>query len=265
MNKLSPQAKSVLIKTYPELGQYFASMETNSMLSQLLKNQAEEKMAVKLIKGERGDKGEKGDSPTSQELISLIKPLIPEPIKGEKGDEGKRGRDGLTPIKGIHYKDGEPGRDGSTPLIDYIAVAEAVHDPLKRSILKEIPKMEDIRKYLTDKASKGRLKSGDFDMNDLRWHGGGLSTVAHDNSLTGTGTTSNPLSVVGGISSGYQIPTSGSLNQGTFVWAVSPNVIVVDGVPRQRVQTDGTVNWTGTTTTVFASAPVPTFDIYATA
>lgn len=33
-------------------------------------------------------KGEKGDSPTEEELVSLIKPLIPEPIPGKKGDKG---------------------------------------------------------------------------------------------------------------------------------------------------------------------------------
>lgn len=38
-------------------------------------------------KGEKGDsvKGDKGDAPTEQELLSLIKPLIPEPIKGIDG------------------------------------------------------------------------------------------------------------------------------------------------------------------------------------
>ncbi len=36
-----------------------------------------------------------------------------------------------------------------------------------------------------------------IDTNDLRWHGGGLSAVAHDSTLSGTGSISNPLSVVG--------------------------------------------------------------------
>ena len=33
-------------------------------------------------------KGEKGDSPTNDEIVELIKPLIPEPKKGDKGDIG---------------------------------------------------------------------------------------------------------------------------------------------------------------------------------
>lgn len=72
-----------------------------------------------------------------------------------------------------------------------------------------------------------------------------------------TGTTS---------SSGFQQPTSGAVNgsNATFVWASAPNVIVVDqGRTMQQVSSDGTVNWTGTTTTVLTIAP--NFDIFATA
>lgn len=65
----------------------------------------------------------------------------------------------------------------------------------------------------------------------------------------------------GVVSSSYQAPLTGSLNQATFTWTTAPKVIVVDGVPKQKTQTDGTVNWTGTTTTVLSVWP--TFDIYA--
>ncbi|MCK9320236.1 hypothetical protein [Methanoculleus sp.] len=41
-----------------------------------------------------GIKGDKGDTPTDEELVALIKPLIPEPIKGEDGVDGL---DGETP------------------------------------------------------------------------------------------------------------------------------------------------------------------------
>lgn len=65
-----------------------------------------------------------------------------------------------------------------------------------------------------------------------------------------------------GSSTGYQVPISGSLNQSTFTWNKAPNVIVVDNVPRQKTQTDGTINWTGTTTTVLTI--YPSFDIFST-
>mgnify|MGYP006921296701 CR=1 FL=1 len=64
---------------------------------------------------------------------------------------------------------------------------------------------------------------------------------------------------------GYQTVTSGSIN-GTntvFTWAVAPNAIVVDGVSMRKVAADGTVNWTGTTTTTLTVAP--NFDIYGVA
>lgn len=70
----------------------------------------------------------------------------------------------------------------------------------------------------------------------------------------------------GGGSSGFQQPTSGIVDgvNATFTWATAPNAIVVDGGRSiQKVSADGTVNWTGTTTTVLSIAP--NFDVYATA
>lgn len=59
--------------------------------------------------------------------------------------------------------------------------------------------------------------------------------------------------ISGGITS-FQIPT-GALGQNTFIWAAAPNAIVVDGVTYQKENQDGTINWTGTTTTVLTFAP----------
>lgn len=59
-------------------------------------------------------------------------------------------------------------------------------------------------------------------------------------------------------------PISGAVNgtNQTFVFAVAPTAIVVDqGRTMQKVSSDGTVNWTGTTTVVLAVAPVS--DIFA--
>lgn len=46
----------------------------------------------------------------------------------------------------------------------------------------------------------------------------------------------------------------------SFTFASAPRVIVVDNVPRQKTSSDGTVNWTGTTSVTLAIAP--NFDIY---
>lgn len=66
--------------------------------------------------------------------------------------------------------------------------------------------------------------------------------------------------------SGFQVPTSGAVNgtNNSFTWATAPNVLVVDnGRAMRSTSADGTVNWTGTTTTVLTIAP--NNDIFATA
>lgn len=65
-----------------------------------------------------------------------------------------------------------------------------------------------------------------------------------------------------GGGTGFQQPT-GAVNGSnqTFVFATAPNVVSVDGVPKQKTQSDSTANWTGTTTIVLAVAP--TFDIFS--
>lgn len=91
-----------------------------------------------------------------------------------------------------------------------------------------------------------------------RGHGGvGLQVVSHDSSLTGDGTPGNPLkTVVSAASAGYQVPT-GSVNGSNkvFVFTTAPTVVSVDGVCRRKTSTDGTVNWTGTTTITLIIAP----------
>lgn len=72
------------------------------------------------------------------------------------------------------------------------------------------------------------------------------------------------ITATGGSGSGFQQKLSGNLGQNTFTWTTAPNSITIDGVSYQKVQTDGTVMWTGTTTTVLTGAPIPNFDIFST-
>ena len=71
--------------------------------------------------------------------------------------------------------------------------------------------------------------------NDVVITGGGGTSV-----LTATGT------------------VDGSNN--VFTFASAPVIIIVDGVPRQKTQSDSTANWTGTTTVTLLVAP--NSDIY---
>lgn len=70
----------------------------------------------------------------------------------------------------------------------------------------------------------------------------------------------NGINWVAGNAGNFQAPLTGGLT-GTNTWASAPKILFIDGVPRQRIQTDGTEMWTGTTTTVLTNAPLPTFDI----
>lgn len=108
-------------------------------------------------------------------------------------------------------------------------------------------------KSVLDKTFKGvedrvnyNIEHGRKKLSDMRWHGGGSSSA--------------------GSSSGYQQVQSGVVNgiNTSFTWATAPNVIVVDtGRVIRKVSSDGTINWTGTTTTIL-SVP-PNFDIFAIA
>lgn len=94
---------------------------------------------------------------------------------------------------------------------------------------------------------------------NLNFVGAGV-TVTDD-----AGNNATVVTVSTSAGAGYQVPSSGAVN-GTnkvFVWAVAPNAIVVDGVSLRKTASDGTVNWTGTTTTTLLIAP--NFDTYGVA
>lgn len=63
--------------------------------------------------------------------------------------------------------------------------------------------------------------------------------------------------VTSGSGSGYQTPISGTVNGSTtvFGFTVAPNALSVDGVVLNKVSSDSTVNWTGTTTVTLTIAP----------
>lgn len=86
-------------------------------------------------------------------------------------------------------------------------------------------------------------------------------TVTFDDVITGDILINfhNGTAVTG--STTYEVPT-GTVNgvNTSFVFATAPSVVVVDGVAMQKTATDGTTNWTGTTTISLTIAP--TFDVF---
>lgn len=92
--------------------------------------------------------------------------------------------------------------------------------------------------------------------------GTGITLTATPNNTTHYTVITVDSSSTGG---GYQQPT-GTVN-GTnqvFVFSIAPSVISVDqGRVMQQTSSDGTVNWTGTTTVTLAIAP--NFDVFGLA
>lgn len=67
------------------------------------------------------------------------------------------------------------------------------------------------------------------------------------------------ITTTGGLSKLEATGTVDGANT-SFTFTSAPSIIVVDGVPLQKTQSDGTANWTGTTSVILLKAPV--FDIF---
>jgi len=275
-----------LVSTYfPELGELVAQREKSGASSALDALALAIVNKIETLKGERGDDGTtpvKGkDYFTNKEIDEIIEFVrdssIPEeilrkatPVKGKHyrdGIDGRNGRDGKDGERGPTGRDGRDGiginglngsPDSPKDIANKLNTLKGVLNP---SVLGGLNKeFERINKKVESGMAvvNGRIK-----LLDQRWHGSGLSRVTTDSTLSGLGTSASPLHVVsGGTGSGYQAPLTGGLT-GTNTWTTAPSVLVVDGIPMQKVRTDGTVNWTGTTTTVLTVAP--SFDVFATA
>lgn len=190
-------------------------------------------------RGEAGEKGDRGDRGT----------------KGDKGDRGLPGPRGFRGEKGesIKGEKGDRGSDGKS--IDL----EEVIDEIRPDILARFPGGSMNRQV---KVNGVNVLTRYTDYNLIA--GSGVTITAVDNN------TSNrvdiTLTATGGGGSGFQEPTSGAVDGSNtvFTFATAPNVISVDqGRVMQAMSTDGTINWTGTTTITLTIAP--NSDIFAIA
>lgn len=217
-------------------------------------------------------------------IISTVMSQIPPPLKGDKGDtiivekviektEVIKEQPIITEItKQIENKD--------TPL-DLVTKLNTLEGVLNLKVIKDYPTIESILQGVIKelKTGKNRLEARDIinlpqkiNTKDQRWHGGGISNIAGfiiagtNITITGSGTLSDPyiISSTAVSSTGYQVPIGivNGVNQ-TYDWTIAPNAIVVDGITINKVSSDGSINWTGTTTTVLTIAP--NFNIFGVA
>lgn len=265
-----------IFKDDPEMLRILEHREMMGTLHNLLASSNRE-MTVKGASMIKGDKGDKGDTPvkyvdyfTSNELeqvATFLKETVKDevrPIKGIDYHDGIDGNEGPQGRMGPAGKDGRDGKNGKdAPVINEDGLVMKL---LNRIPQQEIPTLEELVKEIKKKKllEMRDIKNMPLNMNDMRWHGGGLTAVVHDSTLTGQGTTASPLSVVPTTLTGYQQATGtvDGVNL-AFSFTTAPNVVVVDGRTMQKVQSDGTVNWTGTTAITLVIAP--NFDIYACA
>jgi hypothetical protein len=195
-----------------------------------------------------GDPGEKGDPPSKQELLSLIKPLIPSPVPGPKGDEGKPGKN-PDPTEVMRLVLTKLPLFKGTPETPEIDVAEIISAITKKKL--SISSIEGLRELLS--SLQGRV-SGAY------LHGGG-DTVKAGTNITLTrnadGTTTITAAGGGGFSTLTATETpNGSRTAFTFAAAVAqPTYLVVDNVWMKAVSKAGTVNWTWAGTTATLSVP----------
>lgn len=220
-----------------------------------------------------------------QEAAATIRALK----KGDRGADGGRGPQGI-PGVARDGRDGADGRDGISPQIDKeeiaLMVARMIAKP-KDGKDAEIPSIDSIVASVIEELTKDDKLGVDKRISGFRseiasyrnqlagkvygkdtWARGSGTTVSAGSNITLTplpnGTTQ--INASGSGSSGYQVPTVGVVDgvNRVFTWATEPNVIVLDnGNAMNKVSSDGTINWTGTTTTTLTQAP--NFNIYATA
>ena len=256
--QLSPQAKTKLIQFYPELRTWFDAQDKHEELKKIAseapKLPPEILAKIKAVKGEKGDKGD----------------------PGKDGKDGNHGRDyrtdegfnemlkKVTPIKGIHYHDGKDGRNGINGKdgkkgergMDGIGIRGRDGRDGKNGKDAIIPK-DIVPNVIKELKGKKLLSSKDIDMSDMRWHGGGLSKVITDSTLTGQGTGASPLSVVNSSSITFVMNEIVSGSGATFTLANTPvalSVAVYIRGQRALLGTDYTISGKIITTTNSLSA-----------
>ena len=163
-----------------------------------------------------------------EEIVSRVNVLVRDGVDGKDGEQGPMGLPGEKGEPGKDGRDGRDGRDGESPDINTVIkeVLSRVPKPKEVSvedILKRI-KLPETKNYLSKDDLIDYLRRGGF-------RGGGISSVAHDATLAGDGTISDPLRVLSTGSVTVETPT-GTVDSSnvTFTVTAIPKWIVIDGL-----------------------------------
>lgn len=181
-------------------------------------------------------KGEDGKPPSDERLLALIAKVLPPPIPPKDGKTHTKEelvaiiapliKQEFTPVV-----EKAPELGSEKPSFDQIV---GIVTPIIRRMMTE-----------TRKGWFGGGAGG-----DLVGAGDGVTITTNAIGRKIISASFTPIAPTGTVNGSNQ----------TFVFSTAPSTIVVDGVPKRKTQSDGTANWTGTTTVVLAVAP--NFDVY---
>lgn len=239
MKKDFSKLKQAFIDDPTVMGQ----LNHQEMMEKLVDPSSFAKGLREVFKGEDGGTPEKGvdyftDEESKQWKDEILKGATPEKFKDYFtpkeidmiADSVRQGlKDEITPIKGKDYFDGEDGKDGQDAdeesmmqkLLTRIPKVKEMQPidpiPLIEKAIKKLPTTQDIIAEIKKNRSLELrdIKGARLDMNDQRWHGGGISdingliTAGTNVTITGSGTKSDPYVI---NSSGGGGGTPGGLN-----------------------------------------------------
>ncbi len=195
MDQKRKNLKQAVFANDPSKGMQIEMQDQTDLLEKIHESLADKGQSVKIeglnvitVKGDQGDKGEKGDSIVGPKGDkgdpgeSMEGPQGPQGIPGKtivgpKGDKGEKGDS----IKGDK---GDPGKNAELPEVD--ALITAVIDEIKKKRSIDVSHLRNSEQIT---GAIGKLKK--LDMNDQRWHGGGMSSSKFISGevVAGSGTT----------------------------------------------------------------------------
>lgn len=220
----------------------------------------------------RGPRGIDGHTPTVEELISIIKPLIPEPRNGRDGKDAKPLKkseivkmikslipEPPEPPEPVAGRDGKDGKDGSPDsgddIINKINLVKKDGPKIKAEHVEGIKdlgtKIFKEQDYIHRGGTKIRIKEVDGSPNVAELK----ELIVPNGSLTDNGNGSLTLNITGGFT---EVAITGTIDDSndTFTCTTEPTYVVINGVWYK--DTGGVYTWSWSANTLTLSGPIGT-------
>lgn len=241
--------KKLLGQINPDLASVLEQQDTNDLLRSLIEEIKADRSLTLDGLALKGDPGKDAPVPVKgvdyftkeeiQKIINQLKTLLP-----LAGIDYMSPTDVEDTIKSEIGKIPQPYIPDESDITSI--VNERIQDEMSNLVLpdlapieekiKNLPSESDLLESIVKKLKKDKsiefkdIKNAPLNMNDLRWHGGGITSVVHDTTLTGAGTTASPLSVA---SSG-SIPTGVMMDWGGSIATVPTGTLFCNGASLLR-------------------------------